>query len=271
MGYKQEPMRRLLPWLGLIILLSGCVPNRKLLFLQKGDVNKKHLPKDTVLRVHPLTIEEYKIQPLDILSVTFETLSEENDEFDFLDKLSPSMSSGGGNAQNSALAGIVVNVKGEIEYAVLGKIKVKGLTIFEAQDSIRAVASKFVHDVVVRVRLLNFRYTVLGEVKGEKTVTSTNSRLNMMEAIGLAGGLTELADRANVKVVRQRETEVEIFYVDLLKEEMVESPFYFVQQNDIIVVPPLRQRSFRMYFITNLSIITSVISFGLLIYTLTQL
>lgn len=253
-----------------LVVFNACVPAKKLVYLQKDDElkRKKDIPKDTILRSHQLNIQEYKIQPLDILSVGFETLSDENDAFDFLSKISPQSRFGGAVGANSAASGIVVNTDGEIEFAVLGKIKVSGLTVFQAQDTIRAIASRFLPDVIVRVRMLNFRFTVLGEVNGEKTVISTNTRLTMMEAIGQAGGLSELADRSIVKVIRQNGDKAEIFYVDLLKEEYLESPYYYVQQNDVLIVSPLKQRTFRRYFTGNVAIVTSAISFVLLIYTL---
>lgn len=256
------------------IIFSACVPNRKLVYLQDDDLKRrKEIPKDTVLRVHRLAIKEYRIQPLDILNINFETLSDENDAFDFLAKLSPQQRSGGGgsSAGNPALTGIIVNSEGIIEYPVLGKIPLKGLTLFQAQDSIRKIAAQYVPDVVVRVRMLNFRFTILGEVNGESTVTSNNTRLTMMEAIGLAGGLSELADRSHVKVIRQKGENSEVFYLNLLDEDLVESPNYFVQQNDVIVVPPLKQRPFRRYFSTNLAVVTSALSFGLFIITLYQI
>jgi polysaccharide export outer membrane protein len=205
---------------------------------------------------------------LDFLNINFETLSEENDAFDFLRKLSPVQASGSSGA--TTLNGLLVNSVGEIEYAVLGKIKVSGLTIFQAQDSIRKVASQYVPDVVVRVRLLNFRFTVLGEVNHENTVVSANTRLTMMEAVGLSGGFGELADRSLVKVIRQNGGQTEVFYVNLLEEKYIESPYYFVQQNDVIIVPPLKQRPFRRYFIGNLGIITTTISFIALIVSLSR-
>lgn len=253
----------------MLIIFGSCVPNKKLVYLQKDDLKyREKIPKDTVLRIHPLSIQEYRIQPLDNLSINFETLSDESDAFDFLSKLSPQNRTG--NINTMALSGVLVDTEGNIEYAVLGKIKVAGLTIFQAKDSIERIASKYLPQVIARVRLLNFRFTVLGEVNGEKTVVSSNTRLTMTEAIGLAGGLNEFADRSNVKVIRQNGNTTQIFYIDLLKEEFLESPYYYVQQNDVIIVPPLRQRPFKRYFVSNLSIITSAISFGLLIITLTQ-
>lgn len=254
-----------------ILLLSSCVPNRKLVLLQKDDLkNKKSIPKDSILRSHTLKIREYRIQPLDLLSINFETLSNESDVFDFLSKLTPSTGSGGGGSNNMLQNGILVNAEGYVDYAVLGKIKVGGLTLFEAMDTIQSVASKYLPNVIVRIRMLNFRYTLLGEVNREQTITSSNTRLTLMEAIGLGGGLGELADRSHIKVIRQQGDQSQIFYVDLLKEDFLESPFYYVQQNDVIIVPPLKQRTFRKYFVGNLGIVTTAISFALLIITLSK-
>lgn len=256
----------------LVLLLGACVPNRKIVYLQKDDLkHRNEIPKDTILRSHTLKIREYRIQPLDVLSINFETLSKENDAFDFLSKLNTNAgNSGGGGGSSAMLNGILVDTKGDIDYPVLGRIKVGGLTLFQAKDSIQKKASQFLPDVVVRVRMLNFRYTLLGEVNGEGTITSNNTRLTMMEAIGLGGGLSELADRSHVKVLRQSGDSTKVFYVNLLKEDYVESPYYFVQQNDVIIVPPLKQRPFRRYFTNNLGIITTTISFLVLIVTLSR-
>jgi polysaccharide biosynthesis/export protein len=251
----------------ILIGFSSCVPNKKIVYLQKDDLKKRDYPKDSVLRSHSIIFNEYKIQPLDMLSINFETLSDESDAFNFLSKLTPQNRAGVG-ANGLIQNGIFVNAEGEIEYAVLGRIKLSGLTIFQAQDRIREVATKYLPDVIVRVRMLNFRFTILGEVNGENTVIALNPRVTMMEAIGLAGGLTELADRSSIKVVRQKGNNTEVYYVNLLDEKFIESPYYYVQQNDLIIVPPLRQRTFRRYFTSNLAIVTSAISFGLLIYTL---
>ena len=252
-----------------LALLASCVPNKKVLYLQKGDVNKNIVEKDTVVRKHEMVINEYKIQPLDMLNIQFETLSEDNNAFDFLDKLAPQAMGGGGQGNMLALNGIFVNPEGYVAYPVLGKIKVAGLTIFEAEREIGKVAAQYVPDVVVRVRMLNFRFTIMGEViAGERVLIANNPRLTIMEAIGLAGGLSDLADRSNVKIVRQKGEVAEIVYVNLLEEEFIESPYFYVQQNDVIIVPPLKQRPFRRYFVQNLGILSTTISFAALIITL---
>src|SRR5688572_24495477 len=87
-----------------ILLLGSCVPNKKLVYLQEDDLKRRNeIPKDTILRTHELSIREYRIQPLDILSVNFETLSGDADEFDFLSKLSPQRNGGGGGGASAAI------------------------------------------------------------------------------------------------------------------------------------------------------------------------
>lgn len=254
-----------------LALFTACVPNRKLVYLQQDDLKDRDaIPRDSVLRRHDMTFTEYRIQPLDMLNIQFETLTDDTDQFNFLTKLSPQMRGGGMQAGMMALAGIFVDTEGYIEYPVLGKISLSGQTIFEAEKTLRAIAARYVPDVVVRVRMLNFRYTVLGEVLREQVVIAMNPRLTMMEAIGMAGGFSELADRSLVKVVRQKGEQSEIHYVDLLDERFIESPFYFVQQNDVIIVPPLKQRPFRRYFLQNLGVLTATSSFVLLILALSN-
>ena len=162
--------------------------------------------------------------------------------------------------------GYLIDAEGNIEFAVVGKVKLAGLSIYEAEKKIQEIAEQYIEEPVARVRLLNYRFTVLGEVETEKTINSYNNRISILEAIGLAGGIGELADRSNVKVIRQYENEASVHYVDLLNEGLLDSPFYYIHQNDVIIVPPLKQRPFRIYFGQNLGLIIS--SLSLIILTL---
>lgn len=249
-------------------MIQGCVPNRKIQYLQKNDVNVKRVPVDTVLRTYTLNIREYKIQPLDILDIRVESLTEK--DFDFMERLYPLQQRTGAQAQNILLNGFMVNNSGEIEFPVLGKLKFSELTVFEAERMLQEALKPYLNNPVVRIRLLNFRFTVLGEVNQETQVVSMNTRVTMAEAIALAGGLTDLADRSEIKVIRQRGSQSEVFYLDLLDEEVIQSDRYYVQQNDVIVVPPLRQRPFRKYWSENLALVLSTLSVILLVVNLTR-
>jgi polysaccharide export outer membrane protein len=256
-------------FVAVVLILSSCVPNKKYVYLQKDDL-KTEVVTDSVVRSYTLKIDEYRIQPQDILFIRVESLTDE--EFDFMTKLYPEQAQvgGGGGAGSPVMRGFLVDEKGEIEFPVVGKIKFAGYTVFEAQDNLQEKFKNFLKDPVARVRLMNFRFTVLGEVNREGQVISSNTRVTLMEAIGMAGGLGELSDRSKVKIVRQVGDRADVFYVNLLEEEVLENQHFYVMQNDIIMVPALKQRPFRMYWAQNLSIFVSTVSVVLLVISLTQ-
>jgi polysaccharide biosynthesis/export protein len=260
-------MRILLFFTGLL-LLSSCISNRKTTLLQKKDLHAKNLPKDTVVRAYDVEGFKYHIQANDILSVQFESLTPE--KYDFLSKRA-------GVSQNINLAnggaliiGQIVDEKGEIPFPVMGKIKVGGLTIFEVQEKLQEAANLYLESPVVKVSLLNFRVTLMGEFLHEGTILLTNNRVSMLEVIGLAGGLGEFADRSNVKLVRYSNGKTEIQYLNLLDENFINSPYYYANQNDVLIVPPLKQKPFRKYFGQNFSLVVSTMSLVLLVFNLTK-
>lgn len=257
-------MIRILAFFGVLLIFSACVPNKKYVYLQKNDLNRE-MPKDTVLREYEQELFDYRIQPNDALYVRFESLTAE--EYDFFNK--ESAQAAGGN-RNFTVTSELVDPEGSILFPVIGKVKVSGLTIFQAQDSLQVIASKYLESVIVKVRLVNFRFTVLGEVAQEGTFASFNNRTSIIEAIGLSGGLGELADRSNIKIIRQKGAATEVGYINLLDEDLLTSPYYFVHQNDILIVPALKQRPFRKYATQNLSLFITSVTLLLLIINLTK-
>ena len=252
----------------LLSILASCVPNRKYVYMQKNDLKKKDVPRDSTVRNYDISLKDIKVQTSDILYIRFQSLSP--DEFDFL-STQVAGSAGGGtvSSQSALLTGELVSASGEINYPVIGKVKVAGLTVFEVQEKLQTLADQFLESPKVIVRLVNFRVTILGEVKREGQVTLSNNRVSVVEVLGLAGGLGELADRSKIKLIRQGDDgAVTVQYLNVLDENLVNSPYYFARQNDIYIVSPLKQRAFRTYFGPNLGLALSTVSVLILTFTL---
>lgn len=251
------------------VAVSSCVTNKKYVYLQKNDVNKKDLPKDSIVRSYETTQFEYEIQPEDIISVRFESLTPE--DFDFLSKNQASQGGAnnaiGGNVQ---LIGELVDKNGEIPFPFIGKVVVAGLTTFEIQDKLQKIVAQYLESPVVKVRLLNFRFTILGEVNNEGTVVLNNNKVTLLEALGWAGGLTDLADKANIKLIRQYGDASTVQYINLLEEDFMNSPYYYINQNDILIVSALKQRPYRKYLGQNLALVVSTLSLLILVINLTK-
>lgn len=260
-------MSNIIRWLAFlgVVFLSSCVSNRKVTLLQKEDVNATGLPKDKVVRTYVIDTFVYKIQSNDIVSVRFESLTPK--EFDFFSSQAnqQSLLQAGALAAGSLLVGELVDEHGEIPIPLIGKFKIAGLTVFQAQQALHDIAIGYgIKSPIVRVRLINYRITLLGEVNREGTTLLTTNRVSIMEAIGLAGGLGELADRSKIKLIRQNGNQTEVVYLNLLEEEFFKSPYYYTYQNDILIVPALRQRAYRKYFGQNLALLVSTVSVVLL-------
>lgn len=258
---------RLFLMLAGVLFLGACVPNRKVTLLQKNDISDKSLPIDTIVRSYQPDSFEYPVQPNDLLSIRFESLTQE--KFDFLGEA--------GVVQNlnitptsAPLIGELVDEDGNVPFPVIGKIKVSGLTVFQIQDTLQRIADQYLESPIVKVRLLNYRFTILGEVEKEGTVTLSNNRVTMIEAIGQAGGLGELADRTNIKLIRNTGGRTTVQYINLLDENFINSPYYYVYQNDVLIIPALPQKPFRKYFGQNLSLVVSTLSLLLLALNLTR-
>jgi polysaccharide export outer membrane protein len=263
-------IKRFLPVILLTLLIFSCVSNKKILYLQEETDLYGPAPKDSILRSYIIEPYDYHLQHEDVLSIEISSLTPK--EYDFFSQGLPQGQGNmnmGGRGGGGALFGYLIDRNGEIEFPVVGKVKFAGLTIYEAESMVQEMASEYLEEPVVKVRLLNFRFTVIADVRGE-TINTFNNRLSMMEGIGLAGGLGELSDLQNVKVIRQHEDAAMVHYVNLLEEDYIESPYYYIHPNDVIIVPPLKQRSFRNYFGENLGLIVSSLSLLLLVLNLSR-
>jgi polysaccharide biosynthesis/export protein len=259
-----------------IIFLPSCVSNKRIAYLQyKNEFREpSSIVKDSLIRKYQTGRFAYLLQEGDLLDIKISTMTPAAfNPFNDADKnLVPGqLNMSQGNTGGYQTQGYYIDDKGELHLPIVGRMKVEGLTITQAEDSVAAYVTKYLQDPVVRIRLLNFRFSVVGEVDREVTLVSSDDYLTLLQALSMAGGASEFADLSRVKIIRRMGEETFVYYVNLLDEEFLSSPFYYVQPNDVIVATPLKQRSFLRYLNPNLSILTASVSMLVAIVTLLKI
>ncbi len=151
----------------------------------------------------------------------------------------------------------LVDRKGEIDFPQLGKLKVGNLTKIEIIEMIEDKLHKYLVDPIVTLRLLNYKITVLGEVARPGQYTITNEKVSLLNALGMAGDMTIYGQRENVLLVREVNDELEFHRLDLTDKNLFKSPYFYLQQNDVLYVEPNSMRSLASQ---NLSVYFSIIS-----------
>lgn len=137
----------------------------------------------------------------------------------------------------------LVDINGYIDFPVLGRIKVGGLKKSEAIELLQAKLRAYLKDPIVTIQFMNYKVTVLGEVQRPGSYTIGNERVTLMEALGLAGDMTVYGRRDNVLLIRENAGGAKEFVrIDLNKTDLLASPYYYLQQNDVVYVEPGNMR-----------------------------
>ncbi|MFZ1329222.1 MAG: polysaccharide biosynthesis/export family protein [Chitinophagaceae bacterium] len=223
---------RILLLLVLPVYLFSCKPQQKLpYYLEnvtdsagKGDVK----------------IPELRIQKNDQLAIQIFSLSTEPKADEIYNQ--PSVGVAG---QGSEGAGYFVDLNGNIKHHRLGVIHAEGLTKQELAAEIKkrlTVPVELLKDPTVIIRFLNFTITVLGQVGREGPIKVPGERVTILEAVGLAGGVTDYGKKNNLRIVREQDGKREIGFIDLSSKEIFESPYYHLVQNDVLIVEPTKQK-----------------------------
>ena len=146
---------------------------------------------------------------------------------------------------NDKDAGYIVDVNGEIDFPILGKLKVEGLTRNQLTELIKTklVEEELLKDPIVMVEFLNFKFSVLGEVNGVGTYEMKGNRVTLLEAIAMAGDLTTNARLDRIAVIREYGNKRRIMWNDIRSKDIFMSPSFYLQQNDIIYVEPTGRRA----------------------------
>jgi polysaccharide biosynthesis/export protein len=292
-------------WLVAVVgLLSACVPNKRIVYLQHEPEPKRGTVSnaDTLARTYTTRLANYTLKPRDIISVRVASITP--GEFDFvkqyeeqlglirkLNQYDQGNKSGGAQQRLGGVGGqgedgisplmldrqqtgFELDEEGNLELPFIGRLKLADLSIQQAERLIREKLQGYFETPVVRVQLLSFHFTILGEVNQEGRYTSFDPNTTIVDAIALANNLNDFADRSKIKVVRFEGDQATVFYVNLLREDLLAQPGFFVRPNDLVIVPPLEARATRRYTLptttTAISVVASTLSLVLVIISLNR-
>ncbi len=213
-----------------LLLLSSCIKYPQLVNFNEG-------PELSATPQAIANLPVIRIQPDDALAISVHTVN--------MDAAAPFNLNGvASNGNTGAVQGnYLVDPAGYIEYPSLGHIKAGGLTTTELRDTLLARLAPYLNDPIVYVRFTNFSFTVLGEVKAPGAYTFPEEKMTILEAIGRTGDLTSYADRTNILVIREQDGARSFGRVNLRDRAVFQSPYFYLRQNDVIYVEPIRQKT----------------------------
>lgn len=206
---------------------------------------------------------ELRIQKNDILSIQVYSASTKPEISDDLYNLRTTTASSG---QGTSTGGFLVDAKGNIEYPRLGSFHVEGLTKDELAAQIKKRLTEPVEllkDPTVIIRFQNLKITVIGEVATQGVLNIPGERVTILEAVGLAGGISEYGLKNSVKVIRELDGKREIGQVNLTSDSLFHSPYYNLMQNDVVLVQPSKKKIKK----AEQDLVLQRVSFGLSIIT----
>ncbi len=234
----------------LSILLVACTSRKKLIYFQGNlpgsDANKNYTPV---------------LKPDDILSITVMSLDETSAKpFNLpLNNLNQTV---GGYVQGAPTPpGYLIDSEGNIHFPVLGKVKLGGLNRNAAIDTLINKLKPYLNNPTIILRIINYKITVLGEVRNPGSFTIPNERITVPEALGISGDLLITGMRKNVLVIREIEGKRTETRIDLTSKDLFSSPFYYLQQNDVVYVEPNRAKvNSSVVNTANVGLVISIVS-----------
>ncbi|MBN8671100.1 MAG: polysaccharide biosynthesis/export family protein [Flavipsychrobacter sp.] len=263
-----------------LMMATACSAPQKTIYFSDNTLQNAAVQVDNIERRKEVTI-----LPEDILAIKVSTISSIVEkgginpvaifnEGGTAYSISASAGGAGGGAANSAQnLGYLVDVNGFIDYPVIGKLKVSGLTLRQLKDLLADKLKAYVKEPVVEANIINFRVTVFGEVGRVGQIVAANQKISILDAIAAAGDIPITGRKDNVLIIRETEGKREYARLNLNSRTLFSSPYYYLKQNDIVYVEPARVRKqenndfLKFYLPTMMTILSSAVT----IYGITQL
>ena len=232
---KKANSYSILLFLFVFLFLQSCIPMRKVVYMNNNPIVEKEI--NTTPPVHHLEIG-------DVLFVRILSQNDKTHEF-FNVETNTNSSINNTSMASLYLNGSTINSAGKIEIPVIGEIYLLGQDLEQAKASVQKAVDEYLKDAIVIVKLANFQVTILGEVNNAGTFPVFKENLTIFEALAMGGDLTDYANRQKIKIVRTYKNKKQINIVDITDQQLLLSDFYYLRNDDMIYVEPLKYRTFR--------------------------
>ncbi len=227
-------MKNLIYYLILLLTMFSCKPKENMVYMEKekniaeSKINQAvfygaHIQSGDVLDIKVTAFDENAVRPFNLYSMNNST----NPEQVVL-----------GQVEQIAPQGYLVDNEGFIYFPVLGKLYIKGMTLAQLRADLEKRLLTYLSDPLVSIKQLNFNVTILGEVKKPGQYTIPSDKITILQALGLAGDMTDYGNRTNVKLIREEEGVSKTYVIDFTDKNITNSPYYYIQQNDVLYVEP---------------------------------
>jgi polysaccharide export outer membrane protein len=257
-------LKKTIPFL-FVLLIFSCKPSKELVYYQNVD---------GLASPEKLNSYEIKIQPDDLLMIIVSADDPESAlPFNLTTISVPSVYNSNATTMmasrgQESMQSYLVDVSGSIDFPVLGKLKVGGLSRSEVMQLLESKISKYIKNPIINIRLMNFKVSVQGEVTLPGTYPISSDRVTLIEAISMAKDLTIYGKRDNVLIIREINGVKSYNRVDITKADFINSPFYYLAQNDVVYVEPNKTRINGAAVGSNTGVIISITSLLITVITL---
>lgn len=238
----------------LVLLLSSCMSTKNVAYFQNRESVDLALSKG---------LYDAKIMPKDILQIQVFSMTPEAAIPFNLDK-NQTTTTASYQTNQSSVYNYLVDNDGNIYFPVIGQVHLGGLSKNEAESLLKSKIAPYMsetEDFLVHVRMINYKYSVIGEVKNPGMFTTQNEKVNIIEAIAQAGDLTLYGERDKIFLIRENsDGQKEFHQLNINDANIINSPYYYLQQNDIIYVEPNKTMARSSYFSTSTGMWFSITS-----------
>lgn len=248
-SYKTFSMKNIIKIFIVLILVQSCTPMKKITYLNNSESGKWD--------ISPIP-PKHQLEIGDVLMVK---VISRNEELNNLFNIENNTNSANEKltSANLYLNGFTISQDGTIDIPNVGKVYILNQTIDEAKETILKVANDYLINPFVIVKLANFEFTILGEVNLPGKYPIYKESITIYDAIAMAGDINDFADLKKVKIIRSNKNNKKTYNIDLTEANIMTSDFFYLKNNDLIYIQPLKYKGFRKsQSQTLLSVLTTV-------------